>query len=429
MSPDPTRQPPAPGAAPRPRRSTRSGATASRTINPLHFEDLEPHRFEDLIRQLAHGFRTWRTLHATGRLGNDEGVDIRGWEVERKVADDQDASEDLDDPSDREWRIQVKRRRRLGPADLKAIVEEAVPDVADAPYGLIVAAACDVSADGMAAFRGAALERGIIESHLWTNAHLEDLLFLPENDHLLFAYFGISIVTRRRSQLAPIRADIGLKRKLVAALDDKDLQEFLHQEAVVRDVDASSFPDPTGLNGHFRDYAPPWHSATIRFIRLEGVVVERYFYEGIVMPDGTWDIRQSTRSWQSRNARAYWDAVDEGHGRQGGFEPPAPESGRTTIYETRLLPWSNILEIDPLGGLYLPGPHLICRFEGEDGPFQRSPRFHAFTQPAFSGITGRTDLLADQRRQLFEDPAGAPRAKPVAGTRSRKPKSEGSGNG
>ena len=56
-------------------------ARVTRTVNPLHFEDLEPHRFEDLIRQLAHGFRSWRYLEATGRLGQDDGVDIRAVEA------------------------------------------------------------------------------------------------------------------------------------------------------------------------------------------------------------------------------------------------------------------------------------------------------------------------------------------------------------
>jgi hypothetical protein len=36
---------------------------------PLHFEDLEPHRFEDLVRRLIYDFRPWRQLEATGRSG------------------------------------------------------------------------------------------------------------------------------------------------------------------------------------------------------------------------------------------------------------------------------------------------------------------------------------------------------------------------
>ncbi len=45
---------------------------ATRTLNPLHFEDLEPHRFDDMVRQLAYDFRTWRNLEATGRLRSSD---------------------------------------------------------------------------------------------------------------------------------------------------------------------------------------------------------------------------------------------------------------------------------------------------------------------------------------------------------------------
>jgi hypothetical protein len=40
--------------------------TPTRTIGPLHFEDLDPHRFEDLVRQLAYHFRSWEALEAIG---------------------------------------------------------------------------------------------------------------------------------------------------------------------------------------------------------------------------------------------------------------------------------------------------------------------------------------------------------------------------
>ena len=54
---------------------------AIRTTGPLHFEDLEPRRFEDLARQLIYDFRPWRSLEATGRAGSDEGFDARGMEI------------------------------------------------------------------------------------------------------------------------------------------------------------------------------------------------------------------------------------------------------------------------------------------------------------------------------------------------------------
>jgi hypothetical protein len=59
---------------------------ATRTINPLHFEDLEPHRFEDLVRRLLYSFRDWNSIEATGRGGSDDGFDIRAWEKGESVS-------------------------------------------------------------------------------------------------------------------------------------------------------------------------------------------------------------------------------------------------------------------------------------------------------------------------------------------------------
>lgn len=58
----------------------------TRTIGPLHFEDLDPKRFEDLVRQLAYEFKPWRRLEATGRSGSDNGFDARGYEITASLA-------------------------------------------------------------------------------------------------------------------------------------------------------------------------------------------------------------------------------------------------------------------------------------------------------------------------------------------------------
>ena len=64
-------------------------------MNPLHFEDLEPHRFEDLVRQLIYDFRQWKSLEAIGRAGGDEGIDIRA--VERVLSYDVGELDQTDD--------------------------------------------------------------------------------------------------------------------------------------------------------------------------------------------------------------------------------------------------------------------------------------------------------------------------------------------
>jgi hypothetical protein len=382
-------------------------ARATRTINPLHFEDLEPHRFEDLVRQLAYAFRPWRTLEATGRKGNDEGVDIRGWERVGPTDDTEDADTIDDVTTDREWRIQVKRHKSLGPKDLRTIVSEAVPSNARAPYGLIIAAACDVSADALAAFREAAVAGGVVESHMWSNAHLEDDLFRPENDHLLFAYFGISIGSKRRAQLTDLRAVLALKRKIRAAIDAKDVDKNrgLRQPFVVRDIEAK-YPDFENLHGQMRGYAPPWHAVTLKEIYPLGPVVERFHYEGIVKPDGTWDIREQSRWWAANSAWQYHtffqDDDDPTHREYFAMGDEAPE--KKTVTELRLIPWAHIVEVDPGGDSMLSDPHLICRYDGEDGPYIGFRVFRAY-------IAGSDQHLADKdRRPLFEaertEPAG-----------------------
>src|SRR5262245_44983222 len=106
---------------------------ATRTLNPLHLEDLEPHRFEDLVRQLLYDFRHWRRLEATGRSGGDDGFDARAWEIVAPESDDPaptNGGEDDDDAAtrpapadDRQWLIQCKRERRIGPTQIEKYVD------------------------------------------------------------------------------------------------------------------------------------------------------------------------------------------------------------------------------------------------------------------------------------------------------------------
>jgi len=85
-----------------------------------------------LVRQLACGYRLWGSLEATGLIGRDGGLDIRGVEVSAcptdSASEDGDSENDVDPiAEDREWRIQVKRYKEIGPKKMREIVEETVP--------------------------------------------------------------------------------------------------------------------------------------------------------------------------------------------------------------------------------------------------------------------------------------------------------------
>lgn len=187
----------------------------TRTLNPLPFTDLEPHRFEDLIRQLAYEFRRWKSLEATGRAGSDSGIDIRATELVPvdEVASDEDRDENAEETAfqERVWIFQCKREKALPPKRLRKVIDESLASLAAAPHGFILAVACDVSKDARDAFREEMVARGVEEFFIWAKSELEDLLFQPKNDRLLFAYFGISLQPRRRSLSTTLRSDIAKK--------------------------------------------------------------------------------------------------------------------------------------------------------------------------------------------------------------------------
>lgn len=88
----------------------------------FHFEDLHPHRFEDLVRQLAFDFRPWRSLEAVGESGSDDGLNARGYEIVGVDPVTGLSAESSSSQSDRLWVIQAKREKPLGPKDTEEIV-------------------------------------------------------------------------------------------------------------------------------------------------------------------------------------------------------------------------------------------------------------------------------------------------------------------
>jgi hypothetical protein len=201
-------------------------AIPTRTIGPLHLEDLEPHRFEDMVRQLIYDFRDWRALEATGRSGSDDGFDARGFEIvvgaeePEDPEDGESASSEVASTAngDRVWLVQCKREKRISPKQLvgylRSIPESEKPEL----YGILFVGACDFSKMARDAFRSAIRELGFTEGYLWGKGEVEDMLFQPKNDYLLFAYFGISLQTRRRQLKTDVRAKLTTKRKAIRAL-------------------------------------------------------------------------------------------------------------------------------------------------------------------------------------------------------------------
>jgi hypothetical protein len=358
--------------------------TATRTLNPLPFQDLEPKRFEDLVRQLAYDFRPWRRLEATGRSGGDEGFDARGLEVVGNPAQRDDAETADDEQSDvsagapdRLWLVQCKRERVIGPSKAEAHLKEIVVRPEEPLYGLIFAACCDLSKKTRDAIIEWGRTNGLEEVHVWGRGELEDMLFQPKNDHLLFAYFGISLVIRRRSQATQLRSDLAMKRKLLKTV-------ALSSAAIlVRDPADDSYPyveegtrptgwwvyDPEGVTHRGLMLSVRWHQAFVDFSTGEWDAADAV---ASMEPHHPWRVDDPEKERLNQEASKAWNSF--------------PERNRGWVKLSRFVSFRSILAVDEDGDDVFQGTHLYVPFHPTHGPFiPGRPRARLTTTSHFDG--------------------------------------------
>jgi len=363
----------------------------TRTLNPLPLQDLEPHRFEDLIRQLAYEFRDWRSVEAVGRSGSDEGIDVRG--VERRSdaaaespdvdADEPQADDVKERAEDRVWIFQCKREKSLGPKKVESIIADFFSNSRTAPYGYILAAACDFSKTARDTFAQALRDRGVAEFYVWGKGEIEDQLVLPKNDHLLFAYFGISLQVRRTSARTQIRSQLALKRRLVKELGE--INQRGHQMVLIRNPADESYPfiddvesfrkKPKWRYWEFYAHDPPNHLTFItkRFYALGDYQTGEWDYItghdiGVPSHPDVAGAKHRSAHWGDRDeiVRAFW-------------ELHVPDGKRAWLLELRSVHYDRILALDEVGDSFNEKPHLLVDYRGDD-PFE--PQFFARIIPA-----------------------------------------------
>lgn len=335
----------------------------SRTFGPLHFEDLEPKRFEDLVRQLIYDFKNWRRLEATGRAGSDDGFDARGYEIlaNREITDDESDEGVEASLSDRLWLVQCKREKTIPPKKLSGYMDQIRLSESEPLHGVLFVAACDFSKASRDAFRQKCEAFGVQEWHLWGKAELEDQLFQPKNDHLLFAYFGFSLTIRRRTKKTELGQLLVTKRKAHRVLSDK-----LHARLLLRDVNAENYPSLANSDAA----RPPWLTYQFREFHASGLifVVNRYF--AYLSPDPLeWDAAFSLNDAHSRDA---WSEDGGNHtSRNDIFEfwNTLPKGNQGWFDILAVVPYHRIIAIDELGDNYHGEPHIYVEFNGSMGPF------------------------------------------------------------
>ncbi len=330
----------------------------TKTLGPLHFEDLEPHRFEDLVRQLIYDFKPWRLLEGTGRTGLDEGFDVRGWELLTSTADDETDTDEGNATTElgNLWLIQCKREKSLTP---KKLVGYADDIKGSEIYGVTFVAACEFSKKARDDFRAKLQSKGIQEVHLWGKAELEDMLFQPKNDHLLFAYFGISLVVRRRSAQTRIRHRLSIKKKAATVLGDFNNDHY--RQIILRAMDDENYP---------RDWEKPESERRWRYAYFK-----RHISNGIVctVREHFAYLHEDRRQWDyfsDFNDVAYscepiWERKEraEERDRVFNFWSSIPQESRAWLRIQWLIPYEDIIAIDGDGDAFTENPLIYFDFD------------------------------------------------------------------
>ncbi len=323
------------------------------TLNPLPFRDLEPHRFEDLIRQLVYDFRIWKRLEATGRSGGDSGFDIRGIETGEAAGPVDEAEQELDDARDavapeRVWLIQCKREKTITPKQLETYLDEIPGAERQKLYGIIFAACCGFSKKSRDTVATWCRNNQIQEFQVWGIGEIEDLLMQPKNDHILFAFFGISLQVRRRSTETRLRSRLAMKKKVKQVLLAQRFGPVL-------------FRDPTDHNFPFvkKDADPKsflWKVRNVCGLDYRGLKFEHKKCLAYVGPDNTWDAANKFNDAipQDSGWNIWHDCEippeirsEEEEARQFWMSLPAEQRGTLSI--EGYIPIEKIIAIDEIG--------------------------------------------------------------------------------
>jgi hypothetical protein len=362
----------------------------TRTTGPLHFEDLEPHRFEDLVRRLIYDFRTWRQLESTGRSGSDAGFDARGFEIISGATAPADNEEDeaaaAEVSPDRVWLIQCKREKSITPKKLGQYLDGLPTDGTVKLYGIVFAAACDFSKDARDLFRTTTQDMGLAEAYLWGKGELEDMLYQPKNDDVLFTFFGVSKRIRQRSLSDQVRRRLAVKRKAHRVLEGHGI------DVLVRDAGDERYPYPDE-NETDKVRTRRWSIYRFENCRHDGLHVLWQRCLAFIDDDGVaWDYAEGMEDasphnnpWRTEQEKQLIRKHDEARAEGMAVWDALPEKNRAWLQKWLVLPYENVIDIDEKGDDWFEGPHIyVADFDPKRGPFRQYVRVELATGDPWS---------------------------------------------
>lgn len=340
----------------------------TRTYGPIHFEDLDPHRFEDLIRELIYDYKDWQSIEATGRSGKDDGFDVRAYEKTEIISsvenENNEEAVEIHPMEGNLWMIQGKREKEIGPKKIKIILADI--DSKNPPYGYILAASTNFSKKSYDVFHEELRKKSVMEFYLWGKAELEDMLCLPKNDRILFTFFGTSLVSKRRTRTAEIRSAVSMKNKLLRTVGEG--YQF-HRSVLVRDLKDTNYP----YKSKYSDFKvnPRWKEYIAFSHHPLGLWCHSHEYFAYIDKEKKeWDFTKEVdlvylqredederqKSFEKRNlVHSVWDFL--------------PRNNKGYFVIDCLIKYADIAIVDDKGDSYYNFPHVYVDFVGDIGPF------------------------------------------------------------
>lgn len=322
----------------------------TRTINQLHFEDLDPIRFEELILAMAYKWRRWESINHFGKLGSDDGIDI-------------EATENLYD-RERMYIFQCKRYLKISQSQLKKIVDEflsknnLLPDV----YVLVVS--CSISKKNIEFMRTYLSSKGIEKLIVWDKSILETMLY-TDYQNLLFAYFGINLIKEHNNKIKTIRRNVALKKKMhLDFLNNNNIGNYSVTEHLKKPFLKFGFTKMTIHSIYDKNY--PYENTLLNndYTGYFRVDIYDFYFNGLIVTDGFVEVKLT----QLKNSKKI--------------------SNKMKALRLGYIPFENIIEYDMEGDEFYSNPHLYCEFINVCDPFEK---------------IGYAVLVSDDEYQIFDE--------------------------
>lgn len=311
----------------------------TRTTNNLHFEDLDWHRFEQLVYEILYREKEWKYLDPIGLKGSDGGVDILGVDKEGVS-----------------WYVQCKNQETISKSNVKEIADKiSINYKIEDKSVLLIVIACEVSSNTRNYIKAYSKEKGFKDNDIWTGIRIQTMLY-DDYRELLSRYFGIETDNKdnkeRTLQSNKMRKEVEKKLLREVEWNHKTRMEiaknpslwFKYAKLVIRSID--DIDDPYGENSSYYRLCP-YHLTDVGIELLDCPYIDYGFRIAINAGNKQW--------------RKIGDDEDL---KEGEFDVRAEH--------IVLIPYYSIVDILENGDDYSDGyPVLMCNFEFYHTPFLR----------------------------------------------------------